>query len=54
MSRVLLAVALGLALAYIVRLRRELALAHDRGDMYRDIAATLDRHRTLLSTDPTT
>lgn len=34
-----------LALAYIVYLRRELAIAKQRGDMYRDIAAELDRQR---------
>lgn len=43
MSRILLGLALGLALGYIVRLRRELVQARQRGDMYRDIAASLDR-----------
>ena len=38
-------VALLLALAYIVRLQRELLVARQRGDMYRDIAASLDRQR---------
>ncbi len=42
----LLAIGLLLACGYIMRLRRELALAQQRGDMYRDIAAELDRRRT--------
>lgn len=43
MGRFLPLAALGVALAYIVWLRRELTAARDRGDMYRDIAASLDR-----------
>ncbi len=39
----LLALGLLLAFGYIVRLRRELLTARQRGDMYRDIAAALDR-----------
>jgi hypothetical protein len=35
--------ALCVALAYIVRLRRELEAAQQRGDRYRDLAASLDR-----------
>ena len=31
--------------AYIMHLRRELAAARSRGDMYRDFAASLDRQR---------
>ena len=34
------------ALGYIIRLRRELNAARQRGDMYRDIAASLDQQRT--------
>jgi hypothetical protein len=42
---VVLAAALIWALIYILRLRRELVMAQQRGDMYRDIAAELDRQR---------
>lgn len=35
--------ALCVALAYIVRLRRELDVARQRGDRYRDLTASLDR-----------
>lgn len=35
--------ALGAALVYIVRLRQALAESEQRADMYRDIAAALDR-----------
>jgi preprotein translocase subunit SecY len=35
------------AIVYIIRLRRELAVARDRGDMYRDIAASLDRQQAI-------
>lgn len=41
----LFSTALVLALVYIAWLRRELAVARDRGDMYRDIAASLDREQ---------
>jgi hypothetical protein len=41
----LLVAALVAALAYAAWLRRALALARHRGDMYRDIAAELDRQR---------
>jgi hypothetical protein len=50
MLRSLAAAALLIALAYIVYLRRELLLARQRGDMYRDIAAQLDRQRSAPST----
>lgn len=43
MHRTMLAVALAVALAYIAWLQRALDLARRRGDMYRDIAADLDR-----------
>ena len=36
--------------AYIMHLRRELAAARSRGDMYRDIAASLDRQSQTRST----
>jgi hypothetical protein len=49
MLRGLSAAALLIALAYIVHLRRELAQARSRGDMYRDIAAQLDRQRAQPS-----
>ncbi len=39
----LFAGALLATLVYIVRLQRALAAAQQRGDMYRDIAAALDR-----------
>lgn len=45
MLRGLTAAGLLLALTYIVHLRRELTSARQRGDMYRDIAAQLDRQR---------
>ncbi len=41
----LLSLALLLAFGYIAWLRRELAVARDRGNMYRDIAASLDREQ---------
>lgn len=47
MVRSLTAGVLLIGLAYIVHLRRELARARDRGDMYRDIAAQLDRQRII-------
>jgi hypothetical protein len=37
--------AIAVAVFYIIRLRRDLAIARDRGDMYRDIAASLDRQQ---------
>ena len=43
MARIITVTAFTAALLYIIRLRRELAAAHSRGDMYRDIAASLDR-----------
>ena len=43
----LLAAALGAALLYISRLQRALITAQQRGDMYRDIAAALDRRGEL-------
>ena len=46
MERGLTAAVLLIGLAYVVHLRRELARARDRGDMYRDIAAQLDRQRS--------
>lgn len=46
MLRALTAAGSLIALAYVVHLRRELALARRRGDMYRDIAAQLDRQGT--------
>jgi hypothetical protein len=46
MSRILFVAALITALIYIVRLQRALATARQRGDMYRDIAASLDRSAT--------
>ncbi|HEX6287977.1 MAG TPA: hypothetical protein VFZ66_02250 [Herpetosiphonaceae bacterium] len=49
MLRSVAAAALLIALAYIVHLRRELGLARSRGDMYRDIAAQLDRQRANSS-----
>ncbi len=45
MTRLVSTVAFAIALLYIIRLRRELAVARDRGDMYRDIAASLDRQQ---------
>lgn len=45
MIRGLTAAGLLIALAYIVHLRRELVIARNRGDMYRDIAAQLDRRQ---------
>ena len=50
MGRFLLIVVLLIALAYIARLRRELKLARQRGDMYRDIAAALDRQSAAQQT----
>ncbi len=47
MSRFLGLGALALALGYIIYLRRELAAARSRGDMYRDIAASLDQQRSV-------
>ena len=45
MSRSFLLGVLVAALAYVVYLQRELTTARSRGDMYRDIAASLDRQR---------
>lgn len=47
MSRFLGLGAILLALGYIIHLRRELAAARRRGDMYRDIAANLDQQRSV-------
>jgi hypothetical protein len=47
MSRLLSLSAFLLAAAYIVYLRRALAAAQSRGDMYRDIAASLDQRRSV-------
>jgi hypothetical protein len=44
-SPAILLIALGAALAYAAWLRRSLTEARQRGDMYRDIAAELDRQR---------
>lgn len=55
MARLVLGAALACALAYIGWLRRELADARSRGDMYRDIAAALDRtagHEATGRSDP--
>lgn len=41
---------LAAASTYIMHLRRELAAARSRGDMYRDIAASLDRQSLIAST----
>ena len=41
----MLIVALVAALAYVAWLRRALTVARQRGDMYRDIAAELDRRQ---------
>lgn len=49
MLRGLTAAGLLIALAYVVYLQRELAIARQRGDMYRDIAAQLDRQRAASS-----
>lgn len=46
--RSLVAAVLLIALAYILYLRRELVVARQRGNMYRDIAAQLDRQRAEL------
>jgi hypothetical protein len=54
MSRSFLLGVLVAALAYIMYLQRELATARSRGDMYRDIAASLDRQRTHSSVGPAT
>ncbi len=43
------AAALVIAVAYIIHVRRELARARQRGDMYRDIAARLDRQHAQSS-----
>ncbi|MDP9315282.1 MAG: hypothetical protein M3R24_31210 [Chloroflexota bacterium] len=43
MARFVSIVAFTAGLLYIIRLQRELAAARSRGDMYRDIAASLDR-----------
>lgn len=48
MSRSFLLGVLAAALAYVVYLQRELSAARSRGDMYRDIAASLDRQRAQL------
>jgi len=55
MTRLVLGAALACAVVYIGWLRRELALARSRGDMYRDIAAALDAQRSdpyLAPSDP--
>lgn len=48
MQRLLWIITLG-ALGYLIVLQRELAAARLRGDMYRDIAARLDRRVVELS-----
>ncbi len=45
MARLVSLATFAAALLYIVRLRRELADARARGDMYRDIATSLDREQ---------
>jgi hypothetical protein len=45
MARLVLGAGLACAVLYIGWLRRELADARSRGDMYRDIAAALDLQR---------
>ena len=49
MARIVGIAALTAALLYIIRLQRELAAARSRGDMYRDIAASLDRQSSTES-----
>lgn len=48
MSRSFLGGVLVAAIVYIVYLQRELTAARSRGDMYRDIAASLDRQRAQV------
>lgn len=49
MSRSFLLGVLAVAIAYIVYLQREVTAARSRGDMYRDIAASLDRQRAQVA-----
>ena len=49
MSRSLFGGVLVAAIVYIVYLQRELTAARSRGDMYRDIAASLDRQRAQVA-----
>ncbi len=53
MARIVNIAAFSAGLLYIIRLRRELAAARSRGDMYRDIAASLDRQSATKSMDET-
>ncbi len=49
MARIVSIAVFTAGLLYIIRLRRELAAARSRGDMYRDIAASLDRQSSTES-----
>lgn len=54
MSRSFLLGVLAAALLYVLYLQRELVAARSRGDMYRDIAASLDRQRVQQGSAPAT
>lgn len=54
MSRSFVWGVLAAAIVYIVYLQREVIAARSRGDMYRDIAASLDRQRAQVAGSATT